>query len=71
MFEGSLVDCVLWNLWHILLLPEWYNNVFLGGFYDDKAKTFCGIFASIENLYITLYRYDVIKQFNVGEHTRV
>ena len=42
-----------------------------GIFYDDKAKTFFRVFAAIENLYVTLYRYDISKFFDVGEHMGV
>ena len=41
---------------------------FWGDFYDDKANTFLMGSTVIDNLYITLYRYDVSKNYDVGEH---
>ena len=38
-----------------------------GGGCDEKAKTFCRVFAAIDNLCVTLYRSDVSKHFDVGE----
>ena len=71
MFECSLTDFVLWVLWHIIWWPEWYDHACLWYFNDDKAKTFCRIFADIDNLDVTLYRYDVSKHWDVGEHMGV
>ena len=41
------------------------------GFYYDKSKTFFRGFAAIDNLYIALYRSDVSKHYDVGEHMGV
>ena len=43
----------------------------LGIFYDDKAKTFCRGFATIENLYISLGRSDISEYFDVSEHNLI
>ena len=42
--------------------------IVFGGFYDDKANTFCMGFTVVYNLYIKEYRSDVSKNYNVGEH---
>ena len=43
-------------------------SCFFWCFYYDKAKTFFWGFAAIENLCITLYRYDVSECSDVDEH---
>ena len=42
-----------------------------GGVYDDRSKTFCRGFSTMDNLYISLDRSDKSKYFDVGEHMRL
>ena len=45
--------------------------MFVLEFYHDNTKTFCRVFSAIENLHITLYRYDVGENRDVGERMSV